>query len=86
MNNINADERGRTAFSKGKSRQPMNDTQFVAIVYGEVQDSDETPKTVKAYYISQWKTGYDEAKNKAETKAASKKKGKKKAKKKAKKK
>jgi len=87
MNNINARERGRSAFVKGKARQPMNDKQFVAIMSAEVSNSDEKPKTVKLYYINEWKQGWDEAKNEAaatETKPT-KKKAKKKSKRKTKK-
>lgn len=66
FNNINAFERGSTAFNRGKPRQPMNDKRFVSSMTNEVVDSDEVPKTVKEYYIAQWKSGWDDAKNAAE--------------------
>ena len=85
MKNINAFERGRTAFGRNKNRQPMNDAVFVANMYAEVEESEEVPSTVKSYYITQWKSGYDAAKTEAEAPVKpkpTKKKAKKKAKKK----
>lgn len=90
MNNINANERGRTAFNKGKASQPMNDKQFVELMYAEVEESNEPARVVKAYYITEWKKGWNEAKTEnsepapSEAPSKAKKKAKKKSKKKAK--
>jgi len=86
MNDINANERGRAAYSKGKSSQPMNDARFVKQMYVEVEGSDELARTVKAHYITEWKKGYNEAKaeNTESVASAAPKKAKKKAKKKSK--
>ena len=59
MENINARERGHAAFGRGKTRQPMNDTQFVKLMYEAVTESDGVPRTVKAYYILEWKGGWE---------------------------
>lgn len=87
MNNINAKERGKAAFGRNKTRQPMNDKQFVAVMTDEVINSDEPPKAVKQHYITEWKQGWDDARDEAEADAAkaAKKKTKKKSKRKAKK-
>lgn len=62
MENINARERGHAAFGRGKPRQPMNDVQFVKLMYDAVDESNEVPRTIKAHYILEWKSGWDEAK------------------------
>lgn len=79
MGSINARERGQAAFNRGKTRQPMNDVQFVKLMYEAVAESNEVPRTIKAYYILEWKGGWDETKAKAE-KPIAKKKAKKKSK------
>lgn len=90
MNNINANERGRAAYAKGKARQPMNDAQFVKLMYKEVIGNDNSPRTTKAHYITEWKNGWNEAKTHdtksvaSKTASKAKKKAKKKSKKKAK--
>ena len=86
MNDINANERGRSAYGRGKTRQPMNDTRFVKLMYREVAGSDDVGRTVKAHYITEWKNGWNEAKTENTESVASKtaKKTKKKAKKKSK--
>ena len=91
MNDINANERGRAAYGRGKTRQPMNDARFVKLMYSEVAGSDDVSRTIKAHYITEWKNGWNAAKQESDritlgSKAPSKakKKAKKKSKKKAK--
>ena len=91
MNDINANERGRSAYGRGKPSQPMNDTRFVKLMYREVEGDHISPRLVKAHYITEWKNGWNAAKQESDritlgSKAPSKakKKAKKKSKKKAK--
>jgi len=66
MGSINAKERGYAAFKRGKTRQPMNDVQFVKLMYEAVAGSDDVPRAVKGYFILEWKGGWDEAKAETE--------------------
>lgn len=86
MRDINANDRGRAAFFRNKTKQPLNDVRFVELMYAAVEESELTARSVKAAYMSEWKSGWDEAKTETEapTKPA-KKKAKKKSKRKAKK-
>ena len=66
MKDINANDRGRAAFFRNKTKQPLNDVRFVELMYAVVEESDLTPREAKAAYISEWKSGWDEAKSETE--------------------
>ena len=66
MNDINANERGRAAYGRGKTRQPMNDARFVKLMYSEVAGSDDVSRTIKAHYITEWKNGWNAAKQESD--------------------
>ena len=90
MRDINAKDRGRAAFFNNKTKQPLNDIRFVELMYSSVEEAVEeselTHREGLAAHMTEWKTGWDEAK--AETEAPpklTKKKAKKKTKRKAKK-
>jgi len=70
MTSINAKDKGRAAFFSNKTRQPMNDSRFVKLMYAAIGESDLSPREIKSVYISEWKSGWDEAK--AETEALAK--------------
>ena len=63
MINISAYEKGKSAFSKNLPRQAMNDAHFVSAMIEAVKLSTETPRTLKTYYLGEWKRGWDDAKN-----------------------
>jgi len=63
MINISAYEKGKSAFSKNRPRQAMDDAHFVSAMNEAVELSAETPRTSKEYYIGEWKRGWDDAKN-----------------------
>lgn len=86
MRDINAKDRGRASFFRGKPKQPMNDSRFAELMYIAIEDAEGTPRAAKAAYISEWKSGWDEAKTEDTKPEVSKKasKAKKKAKKKTK--
>ena len=86
MTDINASERGRAAANSNKTKQPMNDARFVKLLYAVVEESEDSSRSVKSTYITEWKRGWDEAKSEKKVQAEpTKKKTKKKAKRKAKK-
>jgi hypothetical protein len=91
MKDINAKERGNAAFFRNKTKQPLNDAGFVEAMYIAVEESELSPRETKAIYISEWKSGWDEAKTEntesapSEATSKAKKKAKKKTKRKAKK-
>ncbi len=66
MRDINANDRGRAAFFRNKTKQPLNDVRFVELMYAVVDESDLSPRAAKAAYISEWKSGWDEAKSETE--------------------
>jgi len=69
MIDINAKDRGRATFFRDKPKQPMNDSRFVELMYIAIEDIEETPRAAKAAYISEWKSGWDEAKTETEAPA-----------------
>jgi hypothetical protein len=69
MIDINAKDRGKAAANADKIRQPMNDSRFVKLMYAAIEDYDGTAREAKAAYVSEWKSGWDEAKAETEVQA-----------------
>ena len=69
MRDISASDRGKAAFFSNKAKQPMNDLRFVELMYAAIGESDSTPRVAKRTYISEWKSGWDEAKSETEVPA-----------------
>ena len=65
---INAYDKGRGLFYRGKPRKPTNDTQFMEYIATIVNTQDLSSRQQKANEINEWKRGWDDGQKESKTK------------------